>query len=477
VADYASEEGLLPAYNRLNEPTFSTLAAARQGDGFTRLGSQLGTALFGGDARDLRGQQIFNQAAKTEASTQDILAQARQRRDMEIGRQSAAKALYDKGDNEGANIVLNSQSADQAQQALLRRNQLKGLSSITDALGGIGYSPQQSDLGSALFSANNGANPQNAIEALQRASLGAAGTPTPAVPQSSQVLSHALVPNSTHLADGMLYDTTAPATQAPNVTPVGTANIAQKNAQATAEYAQAKAATARAENAGNTTFTGDQGELLAALTERGVSLPAGFRSRAQIQATLGALMDRNPDKTVDQVADLVKSGQIDLGAAKKETQTAAAVAGRVGIAQNELGTFAPLVRQASAAVPRGSFMPVNQLLQAADTQISDPRLLQLKIGINSMLNAYDMLAARGGTDVAKRAEAHSLLTSAQSPEALEAGIQMFEREAQAAGQAADQAMHKHSSLGSAMATPTVPGPTKIIGGKTYVNHNGQWYEQ
>lgn len=205
-------------------------------------------------------------------------------------------------------------------------------------------------------------------------------------------------------------------------------------------------------------FGGQTQELLASLAAKGVSLPTGFRSQAQMQATLDGLIAKYPNLTADEIADNIASGQIDFGAAKKETTTAAAQAGRVAIATNELNTFAPLVLQASANVPRGSFMPINKLLQTADNQLSDPNLRQLKISITSMMNAYDQLAARGGTDMNKRAEAHALLTSADSPETLTAAISMFQKEAAAAGQAAAEAT-KYRKPGDA---PKQTAPVEAI---------------
>lgn len=245
MAEYSAEDELLPAYNRLNEPTFSELARARAGGGFAKLGHVIGSTLAGGGVRDARGVQVFQQAAKSSASTADILMQARQRRDAEIGRQAAAKELQDKGDSEGANIVLNSTSADQAQQALLRRDQLKGLGRIGSALQGVGYSPQQAELGSAMFSSAGGSNPENSIKALLTGSLGA-GPSTPAVPQTSQVLSHALQPDSTRISDGYVYDTTAPATQSLQATPIANARAAEITQLGGEHAAQARAADALA---------------------------------------------------------------------------------------------------------------------------------------------------------------------------------------------------------------------------------------
>lgn len=186
-------------------------------------------------------------------------------------------------------------------------------------------------------------------------------------------------------------------------------------------------------------FTPKMGELMAATAEQGVSLPTGFRSKAQQVQLYQGLLDRNPDLTADEIAKKLKTGQIEFGAQKKETQTAAGVAGKVEVAQNEIKEFTPLVQQASAKVPRGSFVPLNKLMQTADTSLSDPNLKALKIRINSLLNAYDMLASRGGTDKDKRGEVRNLLLSADSPEALESALTSFNLEADAAHRAAVKA--------------------------------------
>lgn len=207
-------------------------------------------------------------------------------------------------------------------------------------------------------------------------------------------------------------------------------------------------------------FTEDEGALMGALAERGVSLPTGFRSKEQQKTMYEGILRRNPDKTPDEIADLIKKGSIELGAQKKETQTAAAVAGRVVVFQNEIEEFAPLVREALAKVPRGNFVPLNRLMQMADTSISDPNLKVLKGRINALLNAYDGLASRGGTDVDKRAQARALLTSADGPEAANAQLDSFLAEAAAAHRAAVKAT-KVPELDSAPAAAPAPAAPKV----------------
>lgn len=204
-------------------------------------------------------------------------------------------------------------------------------------------------------------------------------------------------------------------------------------------YAPKGAAKIGNATAAGAAFTPEEGGLMAALAQEGVSVPAGFRSKEQQKALYSSLLERNPGKTPDEIADGIKKGQIEFGAQKKETQTAAGQAGKVEVAQNEISEFIPLVKEASAKVNRGSFVPLNKLMQTADTSISDPNLKALKIRINSLLNSYDQLAARGGTDATKREEVRSLLTSADSPEALDAALDSFSKEAEAAHNAAVKA--------------------------------------
>lgn len=204
-------------------------------------------------------------------------------------------------------------------------------------------------------------------------------------------------------------------------------------------YTPTSAARMASGGSGGEAFTPEMGGLMAALAESGVSLPAGLRSKSQQVELYKGILERNPGKTPDEIANLIKTGQIEFGAQKKETQTAAGQAGKVEVAQNELKEFIPLVEEASKKVPRTSFVPMNKLLNMTESQIGDPNLKQLKVYVTSVLNAYDALAARGGTDAKKREEAHSLITTADSPEALESALKAFSNEADAAHTAAVKA--------------------------------------
>lgn len=190
---------------------------------------------------------------------------------------------------------------------------------------------------------------------------------------------------------------------------------------------------------GGAEFTPKIGDLMGALAEQGISPPPGARSKEQQVRLYQGLLDRNPDKTSDEIARMLKTGQIEFGAQKKETQTAAGIAGKVEVAADELKRFIPLVRSASADMKRGNFKSLNQLLQAGDDQISDPKLKTLKGLIVGAMNAYDVLAGRGGSDVGKREESRKQLLSAEGDGAINAALDVIQKESDIAQESAVEA--------------------------------------
>lgn len=191
------------------------------------------------------------------------------------------------------------------------------------------------------------------------------------------------------------------------------------------------------------TFTGDAGDLLASLAAKGVSLPAGMRSKEQQISTLNGLMRKYPNMSPDEIADNIATGQIGFGAAKKEITVAAAQAGRVSIAANELETFGSQVLDASKDLPRGSSMTINGLMQLGEKEISDPQLLRLRVKLQALNSAYDQLAARGGTDADKRAHIHELFNVRLSDAGIHTLVQALNEESDGAKAAAAKAQEYH----------------------------------
>jgi hypothetical protein len=189
------------------------------------------------------------------------------------------------------------------------------------------------------------------------------------------------------------------------------------------------------------TFTATSGDLLASLSAKGISLPAGMRSKEQQIATLNGLLRKYPNLSPDEIAENIGNGQINFGSDKKAATVAAGQEGKVSTAVNELGIFGDQALAASAKVPRGSFIPANTLMQMADSSISDPNLLTLKLKLNALNNAYNVLSARGGTDAESRKHVAQLFSAATGPEGVEALVKGLKEEASGAKSAARGASH------------------------------------
>ena len=115
------------------------------------------------------------------------------------------------------------------------------------------------------------------------------------------------------------------------------------------------------------------------------------------------------------------------------------IAGGVEFASSELNKFIPLALKSSAAVPRGKFVPFNKLLQAGESSISDPDLKRLYVNTQGVLNAYDVLAARGGSDTAKREHNRQMLMTADSQESYKAALDAMKAELDVAKEAGAEA--------------------------------------
>jgi len=173
-------------------------------------------------------------------------------------------------------------------------------------------------------------------------------------------------------------------------------------------------------------------DLLASMASKGINLPTGFRSKDQMYATFQGLLKKYDGLTTDDIADLVGKGIVDFKATTKATQTAAGILGRVQVASGELDAMVPIAQDASDHVPRSDFVPYNRLTQMVKAGTSSPEQKRLYIATQSILNTYDVLAARGGTDAKKREAQHQMLETADGPDAYNAALKMIVTESQVA---------------------------------------------
>lgn len=161
---------------------------------------------------------------------------------------------------------------------------------------------------------------------------------------------------------------------------------------------------------------------------------ANFGRGAQGAREIAAVQNR--------LAELASGSDIDATELALRTQELASEArtrtelgareGKIAPRVQEALNFAQIAKQASAAVPRGNFLPWNKLSQMTDTQLNDPNLAKLKAATLSLINAYAAAVGGGTPTVHDKEEAAHVLSTAQSPEAYAAVVDQLITETQAA---------------------------------------------
>jgi hypothetical protein len=158
---------------------------------------------------------------------------------------------------------------------------------------------------------------------------------------------------------------------------------------------------------------------------------------------------------------------------KAAARTGATKAANVGMAVTEAQQTFPLVRQASAALPRTEFPGVNKALQAAQTGSGDPRVVALGTALNTSVNAYARAISPSGTPtVADKEHARELLTTASTPEQLNAVLSMMEKEMAAASKAPTEVMNRQKARISGRDTPSASdtgAPVRVSSDAEYNN--------
>ena len=195
-------------------------------------------------------------------------------------------------------------------------------------------------------------------------------------------------------------------------------------------------------------------DMLASLYDAQVPLPSGLsRQPEQQDRVMTALINKHPGLSTDEIANLVRTGKETLTADLASARTIGNIGGKVKIAENEMVPLVANARKASAALPRGKFVPLSSLIQMGEELNSNPALESLKARLLMVDNAYDQLAGRSGTDAEKRKVMRDRLYTAKSPEALEEVFKAMEDEANIAGAATEKAMHKTNSSPAASTAP------------------------
>jgi hypothetical protein len=138
-------------------------------------------------------------------------------------------------------------------------------------------------------------------------------------------------------------------------------------------------------------------------------------------------------------ADIV-ANRVDYAANRAGATTAARSGANIDRAVIEAQNTFPLAEQASAAVPRGDWVPINQLSQAAKKAGSNSALGAFEVANQGVITAYAAAMGRGSpvTTVHAQQHAEELLSTATSHEAYVARLRQMQKEMDAAQAAPGQ---------------------------------------
>lgn len=165
----------------------------------------------------------------------------------------------------------------------------------------------------------------------------------------------------------------------------------------------------------------------------------------------------------------------------------------IELAAAELKQLIPTLEQASANVPRGSFIPITKLMQTAEASLSDPKLIKLRTAINGVQQAYVRALSPTGTptDLLRR-KADDLFSAAVDQEGIQAALDQMNIEVNAALTAPDAVKEIiQKRYGGGSTTTTAPPPVSNVqsagpkegdtdvskSGRAIIFRNGKWEYQ
>jgi len=176
----------------------------------------------------------------------------------------------------------------------------------------------------------------------------------------------------------------------------------------------------------NSSVGEQQSALLAALASQGVALPAGLRSKEQQHATLNGLIAKYPDKSPDEIATLIKGGQIDFAGNKKAsmdftTGKAGNTVRSLNVAVQHLNTLDGL----ADALNNGNVQVMNRIGNAFNTQFGGTAQTNFEAAKKIVADEVVKAIVGSGGGVADREEAARTISAASSPAQLKGVIQQY----------------------------------------------------
>lgn len=163
----------------------------------------------------------------------------------------------------------------------------------------------------------------------------------------------------------------------------------------------------------------------------------GRPPRSAPAMALNQFMHEHPNATADEI----KKFSADYAGEAAYQRTAGSSGARVENAVNEVEQVLPLAVEASHALPRGQYVPINRLIQQYQQGSSDPRYNDFITKNLSLVNAYTRaMNPQGVPRIAERLEQHAIgvLSTATSQEAYDIQARALWKEVQASKNATDR---------------------------------------
>lgn len=179
-----------------------------------------------------------------------------------------------------------------------------------------------------------------------------------------------------------------------------------------------------------------QVDYWAELLAKGGSLPPRFAQSGAGKVMYGDIVQRVPQ--ISAGAGEMLANQSELGGAKAGARAVGTRAANFALAKSEAYEMADMVTQASKAVSRTDFLPINRAIIAFERNTGDPDVVKYGAAINSFIQAYARAVSPvGQPTVNDKQHARIMLEAAQSHEQVVANIGQLKAEMEAAGRAPD----------------------------------------
>ncbi len=162
-------------------------------------------------------------------------------------------------------------------------------------------------------------------------------------------------------------------------------------------------------------------------------------------------------------SDIVNN-HVDLTARSAGARTGGSQEMKMMIAAQEITNLAPIAleKMNALATSRGSFMPFNQLVEAAQKGTNDPRVREAALANQSLVSNYAAVIGRGSPQITDSAREHAenLLKTTFDQESYNAVVKLMLQEADLAKKAPSQIREQNrQEHGGGVVAPSVPKPT------------------